>query len=716
MMTKYFDDIYGAGEACERNIKEILTLIADRYIAENPAQGFGMHSYRENGFYCGKEGRYVLDLDKKYPEIPLGTKGIVETKFWQEKSRMEYFAVNCYGPVKIEMDGKEAFRSNVEEEVNRDIRRKFSIMCERGFHVVTIRLQKTTSGFGCLFGMNEPKWRWKPFFSNRPGEDGQLGFRYRLEAGTEWLPDGQWKGDGKCQYPAERIYGICKDRYVYEGTRISCDCKNKESLLKINCGADTELAIYLNGKLIQCIAAEGKASTREIFLPNFKKSALLVIRGRHTTVNPGWGWIIEESEGYQRVLPFEVRGTQQKSMYIGTFAIHSEEAVKKFPVNRVWKETDRTFYYRLDEPRTTIRPVLENLLFARWNYPLGVTLYGMMRSARYLKDSHIMQYVQKHIETCVGFYEYSLWDQATYGYSEINTQLLNISMLDDCGSFANAMLEYRFGAEDSENVMEIRKIADKIASYISIVQERQPDGAFYRICKGNFMENTLWADDLYMSVPFLCRYYRMTGDASYIHDAAKQLLLFRKYLYMNEQNLMSHVYDFKYQTMTAMPWGRGNGWVFFSLSEILEALPEEDEFYEQLLDFFRLLADGYMDRQLENGMWPQLLDHPESYPETSCTAMFVYGLCRGLRYAWLSDGQRERAEKCAMNGWKALTDIAIDSRGNVYGVCEGSAYSFKPEYYTEELGWVLNDPHGTGIVMLAGMELQLLKEREEADS
>lgn len=711
-MTKYFDDIYSAGEACGQDTKAILELIADRYIAENPPHSFVMHSYRRKGFRYEADGRYRLDMNEKYPEAISGSIGIAEAKFWQEKARMEYFAVNCFGPVKIAMDGEKIFCSGVEEEVNREVRRKIPVMCERGFHTITVRMQKTTSGFGCLFGMNDSKWRGKPFFSNVVGEEGQMGFRYRLENGGQWLPDGYWEEVSAEKYPAERIYGLAENKYIYEGTGICFRNGNGTQKLQISCGVDTELALYVDGRLVQCIAAEGEPWKREIPIVCRNKESLLVIRGRHTSAGENWGWRLKESEQYELRLPFAVEGTTEHSLYVGPFNSPAEEAVRKFSPEKIWREADSTFYYELDEPETTIRPSLENLLFARWNYPLGVTLYGMMRTARYLRDNHILQYVRKHIDTCVSFYEYSLWDQETYGYAEINAQLLNISMLDDCGSFANAMLEYQFGEQNSENTVEVKKIADRIASYITTVQERQPDGAFYRICKGNFMENTLWADDLYMSVPFLCRYTQMTGEMSYIHDAAKQLLLFRKYLYMKEKNLMSHVYDFKYHTMTAMPWGRGNGWVFFSLSEILAALPEEDENREQLVEFFRLLADGYMDRQLENGMWPQLLDYSESYPEASCTAMFVYGLCRGLRYGWLSDSQRERAEKCARNGWKALTDIAIDSRGNVYGVCEGSAYSFKPEYYTEELGWVLNDPHGTGIVMLAGMELQLLDDRE----
>ena len=52
----------------------------------------------------------------------------------------------------------------------------------------------------------------------------------------------------------------------------------------------------------------------------------------------------------------------------------------------------------------------------------------------------------------------------------------------------------------------------------------------------------------------------------------------------------------------------------------------------------------------------------------------------------------------------------MDSHGNVYGVCRGSEFSFIPDYYKYELGWNLNDTHGTGIVMLAGIEVIRISE------
>ena len=48
---------------------------------------------------------------------------------------------------------------------------------------------------------------------------------------------------------------------------------------------------------------------------------------------------------------------------------------------------------------------------------------------------------------------------------------------------------------------------------------------------------------------------------------------------------------------------------------------------------------------------------------------------------------------------------AIDMNGNVYGICRGSGFSFSEDYYTNDLGWLLNDTHGS-IVLLAGVEYE----------
>ena len=47
---------------------------------------------------------------------------------------------------------------------------------------------------------------------------------------------------------------------------------------------------------------------------------------------------------------------------------------------------------------------------------------------------------------------------------------------------------------------------------------------------------------------------------------------------------------------------------------------------------------------------------------------------------------------------------AIDEDGNVYGVCRGSGFAHHAYYYKYELMPRLNDTHGIGIIMLAGIE------------
>ena len=55
---------------------------------------------------------------------------------------------------------------------------------------------------------------------------------------------------------------------------------------------------------------------------------------------------------------------------------------------------------------------------------------------------------------------------------------------------------------------------------------------------------------------------------------------------------------------------------------------------------------------------------------------------------------------------EALKKYCIDDEGNIYGVCRGSGYSFRLDYYKHDLACVTNDTHGTGIVLIALLEVE----------
>ena len=217
-----------------------------------------------------------------------------------------------------------------------------------------------------------------------------------------------------------------------------------------------------------------------------------------------------------------------------------------------------------------------------------------------------------------------------------------------------------------------------VADYMRNKQQRLPDGTFYRNHSYlPIMNETIWADDLYMSIPFLCRYYELSGDIFYLRDAVRQIKQIFGYLFMPDLEILSHIYDTHYHVQTKVPWGRGNGWVLFSLTELLAVMPDNDPEREEILEIFQTLCGGYLKLQGKEGMWHQVLTFPHSFQETSCTAMFIYGFARGVRYGWLKN--RDDYAKAALLGWRALCKIAVDWKGNIYGVCRGSGYSLLKE-------------------------------------
>lgn len=105
---------------------------------------------------------------------------------------------------------------------------------------------------------------------------------------------------------------------------------------------------------------------------------------------------------------------------------------------------------------------------------------------------------------------------------------------------------------------------------------------------------------------------------------------------------------------------------------------------------------AYQDAQ---GMWHQLLDKPDSYPETSCTAMFVAAIAHGVNKGWLDSS----FASVALQGWKAVCS-QITPEGQVKNVCMGTGISRDlPFYYNRPAP--LNDAHGLGAVVQAGIEI-----------
>ena len=707
-MGYYFDDSQSINAYEGTDPQAIISSLAYRYMGQNLKHGLYYRAYTNNGIVRTTDYRYLVDFNKIFPDSKDKECVWAFTKFYSAGKSSFGWDINCFGPMVVYVNGEVAYKSDIFKERYSETSTRVFMDVEEGWNDIRIQFKKTKAGFGGQFGTWIGKWDMYTLMPTKE-RDGQEGFVFTELVPDDYVPEFEigmsekdfdkklypvinWSDDEMKKGQLTRMFGTPNGQYAVGYTKVFADDINNTTH-KFTLDTKGETVVYINKK--EVFKTKGGKETFDATLPlgTYDVYVKCICDGND------WGYTLEcdtvEFESAARV-----KGTDDVWMYIGTFIKDFE-----FPFDTASDMLhivgEPATYWRLDAPDTFVRPYNENTLFGRWNYPLGVTMYGLLHTAIAIGSEDIKNYIKDHVQLCIDTLEYALWDKEQYGgATSIHNLLTSIDSLDDCGSFASMMLE----VNKYLGLRDVKKVADYVGDYIYNHQSRLEDGTFFRKeMMHHFHNMTMWADDLYMSVPFLVRYSQFTGDQKYLDDAANQFFGFKKRLFMPEEKIMSHVYDFKYDSKTNVPWGRGNGWVVFSMTELLEVLPEDHPKRNDLIDFLNTLCEGYLALQDDEGMWHQVLNDHESYPETSCTSMFIYAFSRGIRFGWLKNP--EKYVKAIYKAWKGISKTSVDSNGNVYGVCRGSEFSFIADYYKYELGWNLNDTHGTGIVMLAGIEV-----------
>ena len=707
-MGYYFDDSQSINAYEGTDPQAIISSLAYRYMGQNLKHGLYYRAYTNNGIVRTTDYRYLVDFNKIFPDSKDKECVWAFTKFYSAGKSSFGWDINCFGPMVVYVNGEVAYKSDIFKERYSETSTRVFMDVEEGWNDIRIQFKKTKAGFGGQFGTWIGKWDMYTLMPTKE-RDGQEGFVFTELVPDDYVPEFEigmsekdfdkklypvinWSDDEMKKGQLTRMFGTPNGQYAVGYTKVFADDINNTTH-KFTLDTKGETVVYIDKK--EVFKTKGGKETFEATLPlgTYDIYVKCICGGND------WGYTLEcdtvEFESAARV-----KGTDDVWMYIGTFVNDFE-----FPFDTASDMLhivgEPATYWRLDAPDTFVRPYNENTLFGRWNYPLGVTMYGLLHTAIAIGSEDIKNYIKDHVQLCIDTLEYALWDKEQYGgATSIHNLLTSIDSLDDCGSFASMMLE----VNKYLGLRDVKKVADYVGDYIYNHQSRLEDGTFFRKeMMHHFHNMTMWADDLYMSVPFLVRYSQFTGDQKYLDDAANQFFGFKKRLFMPEEKIMSHVYDFKYDSKTNVPWGRGNGWVVFSMTELLEVLPEDHPKRNDLIEFLNTLYEGYLALQDDEGMWHQVLNDHESYPETSCTSMFIYAFSRGIRFGWLKNP--EKYVKAIYKAWKGISKTSVDSNGNVYGVCRGSEFSFIADYYKYELGWNLNDTHGTGIVMLAGIEV-----------
>jgi len=365
-------------------------------------------------------------------------------------------------------------------------------------------------------------------------------------------------------------------------------------------------------------------------------------------------------------------------------------------------------------PITDFEPLAGNVGFDRTDfflasYEWGVTYAGMLLAAESTGDLRFLDYTTLRIRAITRVASY-LKTRPSPPVEETGPKrasalrgMIAPRSLDDSGSMAAAFIKASRTGIDPE---ALRPWIDNYLKWITTGQKRLADGT---LARDRPLRDTLWLDDLYMSVPALAQMGALTGEARYFDDATRQIIQFSSRMFMPENGLYRHGWVQEMDSHPTFHWGRANGWAIVAMAELLSELPENHPARAAVLAQFRAHAAGLARVQGHTGLWHQLLDRPNSYLETSASAMFVYAMARGINRGWLDPLAYGPVVSL---GWNAVAQ-QVNAKGQVENTCVGTGMGFDPMFYFFRPVSVYA-AHSYGPVLLAGAELITLRKGKGA--
>jgi len=216
-------------------------------------------------------------------------------------------------------------------------------------------------------------------------------------------------------------------------------------------------------------------------------------------------------------------------------------------------------------------------------------------------------------------------------------------------------------------------------------EETTPDGIT--------AEARYWIDDMYMITALEVQAFRATHDRKYLDRAAKTMAAYLDKL-QQPNGLFFHAPDAQFY------WSRGNGWEAAGMAELLLSMPKDHPLRPRILDGYHKMMASLLKYQGDDGLWRQLIDHPESWPETSGTGMFTFAMITGVRNGWLP---AKTYGPAARKAWLGLVKH-IDENANVTDVCEGTNKGFSVQYYLDRKR-LTGDLHGQAAALWSAMAL-----------
>lgn len=673
------------------DLGEAIKIIAGRMIETRKKDDVGYRPCRKSELWQDLPmlGERKIDLKVVYPDAKPGSVAYVGTVL--ESVADADIALTVTGNIKVMKDNEVLY--DFEDGKTPDERVKIETSLKKGDNKIVFMVRCDKEGFGFSFMPSARKmsFMWaKDYLLHIRATSPIQAFRHEDGVGVSRLYAKETPFDGEYVYPPEnmaeagridflKLFGNEKGCCAYAVTYAFEDCEMtldmwSEGKVFVNGKEKTPKKMRLkNG---DCILVKSIRNGRWGF--GFDEKLPLHIPALQSSRNVGDQWLVVGSFGKGDCLniPF---GPELSIQYTAPYMTED------------WKRT----FWRMPTENDYVRVYMDTQFFGQWFYALMVGHFGLLSAAKAVASKELALYFSESMKTIAAYFEYVKYDSEIFGQTTFLHRSVQLDNLDAIGAIGMNLCEYYKLSPDPSALACVEELAQALENNIP----RFEDGTFRRI-------HDMWADDIYMSCPFLIRLALIKGEKRFFEEAARQIFGFKKRLWMEDQRIFSHIFFLDTNEKSGVPWGRGNGWVLMSLSDVCEKMPCDMKEKEELVSLFREFAEGIAQLQDDDGLWHQVLTRRDSYKETSCTGMFAIAFIRGVKNGWLDEIYLERAKR-AIDG---LMKTKIDRTGNVFDVCMGSGNSRQAEYYMK-LGAIDNDDHGTGIILTALAEMAELDKK-----
>src|SRR5690606_14597176 len=191
------------------------------------------------------------------------------------------------------------------------------------------------------------------------------------------------------------------------------------------------------------------------------------------------------------------------------------------------------------QPVDVLSTVDTNTIFKQGDFRLisyewGVPYGAMLLATESIGDSRYEQYTKDRLDFIAQVVEAFQKSPEAAGRRSPVHSVTDPGALDDAGAMCAAMIKASQAGALTEDV---RPMVDNYISYILNDEFRLADGT---LARNRPLPNTIWLDDLYMSLPALAQMGKLTGEDRYFDEAIRQFWLFADRMFVPGKGLYMH--------------------------------------------------------------------------------------------------------------------------------------------------------------------------------